>query len=75
MTCRTIVIGPDTMVIACTRGRPRQCACGNVATLLCDFPLSGEKIGKTCDAPLCAKCAKHVGPDRDYSPAHGRPET
>ena len=73
MTCRTIITGPGSFAIVCTRGeRKKRCACGNVATLLCDFPLTGEKTGKTCDAPICRRCAKSVGPNRDYCPAHGR---
>lgn len=42
------------------------------ATLLCDFvvgrTLGGAEI--TCDLPICAHCAKHVGPDKDFCPNH-----
>ncbi|HXI41624.1 MAG TPA: hypothetical protein VNH83_16700 [Bryobacteraceae bacterium] len=42
------------------------------ATLLCDFEvgrtLGGQPI--TCDAPVCAKCATHVGSDKDFCPKH-----
>jgi len=42
------------------------------ATLLCDAvigkTLGGDPI--TCDAPVCAKCARHVGPDKDFCPKH-----
>lgn len=60
--------------IACSRERVRLCStgCGRRATKLCDFPLSGKKAGKTCDADLCERCAEHVGPDRDYCPPHAR---
>lgn len=72
MTCRTIIAGPGVTVIACTRGETKRCACGNRVTRLCDYPLRGTLEGATCSAPLCEKCAKHVGPGRDYCPAHGR---
>ena len=50
----------------CTRGRkPRKkCACGKVATLLCDAP---RLIG-TCDAHICARCAVIVGEDLHHCP-------
>ncbi len=42
------------------------------ATLLCDFvigtTLGGDPI--TCDAKVCSKCAKRVGPDKDFCPKH-----
>jgi hypothetical protein len=43
----------------------RACIC--VADFLCDYPM-GE--GKTCDAPMCRKHAREVGPDRHYCPWH-----
>lgn len=60
--------------IACSRESVKLCsACKSRRhTKLCDFPLSGKKAGKTCDAPLCDRCAEHVGPDRDYCPPHAR---
>jgi hypothetical protein len=59
----------------CDRGRRRQrCStpgCGNPASKLCDYPV--KAIGrKTCDAAICARCAKKVGPDRDYCVAHSK---
>ena len=47
------------------------CVCGKPSTKLCDGP--SEKIhavSETCSKPLCAGCAFHVVPDRDYCPAH-----
>ena len=42
------------------------------ANLLCDFvigtTLGGDPI--TCDAKVCSKCAKRVGPDKDFCPKH-----
>lgn len=56
--------------------RARTCACGTKTTdyVLCDWPLTGKKIGKTCDAVLCKRCALHVGPNRDLCPAHAHAE-
>jgi hypothetical protein len=73
MTCTPFRLADGTFGIACTRGeRPRRCsACkSRPATLLCDYPLRGSKAGKTCDKPLCERCAAHVGTDRDLCPAH-----
>lgn len=43
------------------------------ATKQCDFKLiAGKRIGKTCDAYLCASCAVSRGPDVDYCPAHAK---
>lgn len=73
MPCKTIVMGDGVTVIACSRGQSRKrCKCGRPADLLCDFPLSGAKSGKTCDMPICRSCATRVGPNRDYCPAHAR---
>ena len=65
----------NVIAIVCSRGhRRRQCStanCDNAATKLCDHKL---KNGKTCDRPMCARCAKNVGPDRDLCPPHARLE-
>lgn len=72
MPCQPIS-GPGGMTgFICSRG-PRAkpcCICGKPSSRLCDFPLRGAKAGRTCDRPLCAGCAVHVGPDRDLCPAH-----
>lgn len=52
--------------IICTR-RKRCKYCGAPAPKLCDGDLGN---GKTCDAPLCTRCATHVAPDHDYCPVH-----
>lgn len=56
--------------IICTSTRTRRCRwCGAGATLLCDGPGPlGEYDARTCDAPVCKACAKHVGPDEDLCP-------
>jgi hypothetical protein len=53
----------------CTRGQKvKPCAvCGNPSTKLCDGDIGN---GKTCDVPLCSKCALHICPDKDYCPKH-----
>lgn len=61
--------------VVCSRGkRRRSCStanCDRPGTKLCDYAL---KNGKTCDRPMCARCAKKVGPDRDLCPPHVRLE-
>jgi len=59
----------------CDRGRRRRsCStpgCGNPASKLCDYPV--KAIGrKTCDAAICTRCTKKVGPDLDYCRAHSQ---
>ena len=58
----------------CTRNhRSKPCSvCGRPMSRLCDYRLRGAKAGKTCDRPLCERCAVRVGPDRDLCPAHAR---
>ena len=43
--------------------------CGDVGTLLCDFPVGN---GKTCDKPICESHATEIGPDTHYCPAHAQ---
>ncbi|QNI34504.1 hypothetical protein H7849_11775 [Alloacidobacterium dinghuense] len=55
-------------LINCREPRLPACEfCGKTAPKLCDFPTGN---GKTCDATICDACAKSVGFDRDYCPAH-----
>lgn len=62
----------DGMII-CSRGsRQPRCRCGAPSTKLCDFPLTGEKTGKTCDRPLCDRCTVSAGPDLDYCEPHAK---
>lgn len=79
MGCEPFVIdhgdGKVSRGFICSRGPTRQrrkCAfCGGYATLLCDGP--SDREGRTCDAPMCVKCAIHVpGQDVDYCPLHKR---
>jgi hypothetical protein len=67
MPCEPIK-GPGFSGIACTRGRrQRKCECGAVSSRLCDFEIAPKK---TCDRPMCARCATNVGPDRDLCYQH-----
>jgi hypothetical protein len=74
MPCSVISLGNGATAIVCTRGGGKRCTCGRTADKLCDYPLRGEKAGKTCDRAFCSRCGKHVGPNKDYCPAHGRLE-
>ena len=64
MTCHRFRSADGRMTgFICWRGeRQRLCsACkSRPASLLCDFPLSGKKQGRTCDRPLCRACAVNV---------------
>lgn len=74
MGCKFTRLGPDSYVVACSRGRQvKRCKnCGRPLTKLCDYPLRGEKKGQTCDAPLCNACAVSQGENVDYCPPHAR---
>lgn len=81
MPCTPINLGGGVTGIICTRGRrPGPCSvpgCGRPHEVLCDYqlvPLEFGKEPKTCDAKLCRRCAKHVGPDRDLCPPHAKLE-
>ena len=73
MPCN-VVRGDGFTAIVCTRGRKsKPCVvCGRPHAKLCDYPLTGEKQGKTCDRALCAQHTAHVPPDTDYCPTHAR---
>lgn len=73
MACRDIQLpGGGTAIVCGPRTRTKTCVvCGRrQSSKLCDFPLRGAKAGKTCDRPLCERCAVHSEPDTDYCPTH-----
>jgi len=72
MTCNIIKTNEYTAFV-CTRGSSSErCqTCGNKSNLLCDFPLRGEKTGKTCDRKICRGCTKNID-GKDYCPAHAK---
>ncbi len=68
--CTWIDAGDDfgPIVVCGPKPRRRRCsACRELGDLLCDFPVAD---GKTCDKPLCRRCAVSVGPDLDHCPGH-----
>lgn len=62
--------------ILCDRRPVKKCKCGRPSTKLCDFELGPPDHaqgahGKTCDRPLCDRCAVHIpGKDVDYCLDH-----
>lgn len=53
--------------------KKKFCACGRPCTKLCDFdisPPSQVTHRRTCDKPLCDRCAVHAGPELDYCKPH-----
>jgi hypothetical protein len=88
MPCDVLYMGGKRVGIVCTRGRTRKAkpcvVCGNPSTKLCDFALTGKRAGKTCNRPLCDKCAtvvpnvSHLNPTAapndtfDLCPAHAQ---
>ena len=55
--------------IVCRSGRRPTCKfCKHrSAVKYCDAPIGR---GRTCDAPMCAECAKSVGFNKDVCPDH-----
>ena len=41
--------------------------CGDVAALLCDYPVGNNR---TCDRPLCERHAREIAPEIDYCVPH-----
>jgi hypothetical protein len=75
VTCTWIKV-PGGMAIVCDRGRKPRAKCtackDRPHTKLCDFPLTGDRAGKTCSVRLCDRCAVEAGPDLDYCPPHAK---
>ena len=70
MHCEVIALKDGTAAFVCGgRHTHKRCACGQPATKLCDFPTAR---GKTCDRPLCDRCAVGIDRDVDYCPDHPR---
>lgn len=73
MVCKTMNLPGGGFAIVCGLPKPKACIhCGKPSSKLCDFPLTGAKVGSTCDRPLCIRCATHVDPDTDYCQQHAR---
>lgn len=63
------LVGGGTAIVCTGRRARKKCACGQTATLECDWKVPSKKSG-TCDAPICAKCATSPAPDKDLCPKH-----
>lgn len=72
MPCDHVDLPGGGYAIVCRGRQPqKRCVhCGRPSSKLCDFPLRGAKTGKTCDRPICKRCAQHVPPDTDYCKTH-----
>lgn len=71
MACRTVDAGEGRVLILCSRrhARTSRCQfCGLMATRLCDAKIGPQR---TCDAKLCARCARVSG-GSDFCPKHGQ---
>ncbi len=70
MACEHVELPGGGSAIVCGR-RANRCACGNRATLLCDWKVAGKRSG-TCDAPLCDGCTHQPAAEKDLCPAHAK---
>lgn len=79
--CDILKLPGGATAIVCrgrSRTKPKKCgSCGNPATLLCDFAgVRRDDFGKTvegtCDAPICARHATEIGPDRHLCWKHAQ---
>lgn len=69
MTCDTVTLPGGIRAIVCSSRKRRRCACGQPATLLCDWKITGNRTS-TCDAPICAACSTAPAPGKDLCPDH-----
>jgi hypothetical protein len=72
MACERIQLPNGCFAIVCgTRyaGPKERCACGKVATLLCDWKVKGKRSG-TCDTPICRHCTYSPAPEKDLCKSH-----
>lgn len=73
MPCDPVKLPGGAWGLVCSRGRrSAPCLyCGRASSRLCDFKLTGEKAGKTCDKAMCDRCAyRPAGTEEDYCRAH-----
>jgi hypothetical protein len=64
MICRVV----GNAIVCSGRQRAKRCKhCGSPANLLCDFATAP---GKTCDAPICPRCATPGGKNVDFCKDH-----
>jgi len=69
--------GPPTAeplaTFICGRKKAPCYRCQASSTKLCDGP--GKTLGTTCDRPMCLRCARPAGPNRDLCATHAPSET
>jgi len=67
-TCEWTKLPDGTNVLVRRSRRVERCStgCGNRSTRECDYPTPKG----SCDAPLCASCARRVAPGVDHCPSH-----
>jgi len=72
MNCELVQLPSGGEAIICgQRSKPKKCACGKPATRLCDGPrMKRNRLGDTCDRPLCDEHAVRVDADHDLCPKH-----
>lgn len=70
MTCQPVTLLGGGSAIVCGRFKPKRCACGRPATLLCDWKRKGDPYQSTCDAPICSRCTVSPAPGRDLCATH-----
>lgn len=83
MGCDPLIIDGQVVGTVCSRGRRgsfspcTEVGCSENVVALCDWPLAGKAVGKTCSRGVCARHRKAQPPNpdgsqRDYCPAHDR---
>ena len=70
MICSAVTLPDGQRAIVCGSGRRQRCACGNPATLLCDWKTPDK--GGTCDAPICTRCALSLAVGKDLCRPHSK---
>lgn len=71
MACELMSLPGGGAPIVCGRTKRQRCACGKVATRLCDWKIEGKRPA-TCDSPICSTCATRPAPEKDLCPDHAR---
>jgi hypothetical protein len=72
MTCEFVTLpNGGTAIICGPKKRLSKCFCGKPATRLCDGPrMKRNRLGDTCDRPLCDEHAVRIDADHDLCPRH-----
>lgn len=71
MACERVALPGGGAAIVCSSHRRQRCACGQRATLLCDWKVPTRRSG-TCDAPICPRCSMSPAPDKDLCRTHAQ---